>query len=259
MDVLTYDCSWEGFLTVVFEVYEYKIMDPCICKHHEANPVLFGSSKYVETNHDKAKRVIAKLQEILSPKVLSDVYKTFLSEQAEVENNLLRFIQYVLSSRVSVEHDFTNKYVLFVNQTSKKVHREKHRMEAFVRFQLTKDELYYSIIQPDFNVLPLILSHFKNRYADQRWLIYDVRRKYGLYYDKIAVTEVTVNFSENVKGNNSHTSVYDEHEMLYQVLWQQYFSSVNIAARKNTKLHIQHMPKRYWKYLVEKKSGLKGQ
>jgi probable DNA metabolism protein len=44
----------------------------------------------------------------------------------------------------------------------------------------------------------------------------------------------------------------DEKEELYQRLWQQYFTSVNIAARKNTKLHIQHMPKRYWKFLPEK-------
>jgi len=44
----------------------------------------------------------------------------------------------------------------------------------------------------------------------------------------------------------------DEKEALYQQLWQQYFKSVNIGARKNTRLHIQHMPKRYWKFLPEK-------
>ena len=49
-------------------------------------------------------------------------------------------------------------------------------MEAFVRFQCTKDQLYYAIIQPDYNVLPLISKHFEKRYADQRWLIYDIRR-----------------------------------------------------------------------------------
>ena len=31
-----------------------------------------------------------------------------------------------------------------------------------------------------------------------------------------------------------------------------YFKSTNIVARKNTKLHTQHVPKRYWKYLTEK-------
>jgi hypothetical protein len=27
----------------------------------------------------------------------------------------------------------------------------------------------------------------------------------------------------------------------------------NIKERKNDKLHVQHVPKRYWKYLTEKK------
>ncbi|MGY0039832.1 DUF4130 domain-containing protein [Pedobacter sp. NJ-S-72] len=47
-------------------------------------------------------------------------------------------------------------------------------------------------------------------------------------------------------------SILSEKEGFYAVLWKDYFKSTNIAARKNTKLHIQHVPKRYWKYLTEK-------
>jgi len=168
---------------------------------------------------------------------------------------MLRYIQYSLESKAAVENDYSNPYVLMVQQTSRKVHREKHRMEAFVRFQLTKDQLYYCIIQPDFNVLPLISKHFKDRYADQRWLIYDCLRKYGLYYDGNDVQEVQIHFASDLQNAAALQTLYDENEELYQQLWKQYFSSVNIKARKNMKLHIQHMPKRYWRYLVEKKAG----
>ena len=121
--------------------------------------------------------------------MLLEIYiKAFLSELPGIENTMLRFIQYVIKSANSVERNFSNKDVLMITQTAKKVDREKHRMEAFIRFQKTKDELYYAIVQPDFNVLPLIIKHFKDRYADQRWLVYDVRRKYGLYYDRENVT-----------------------------------------------------------------------
>jgi probable DNA metabolism protein len=41
-------------------------------------------------------------------------------------------------------------------------------------------------------------------------------------------------------------------QKLYQQLWQQYFTRVNIVSRKNTKLHTQHIPKRYRKFLPEK-------
>lgn len=73
--------------------------------------------------------------------------------------------------------------VLKAAQTVKKVGREKHRMEAFVRFRLTRGGIYFAAIEPDFNVLPLINSHFKSRYADQKWIIYDLKRNFGIAYD----------------------------------------------------------------------------
>lgn len=251
MTTVLYDGSFEGFLTAVFEVYEYKITAPCIYKNGFANDSLFGAAHVVQTDKEKCKRVYKRLSNKLSKNGWDRVYPVFLSELNGIENTLFNYIQYVLS-RDGGENDFSNKDVLLVLEVSKKVHREKHRMEAFVRFQLTKDQLYYSIIQPDFNVLPLISKHFEKRYADQRWLIYDALRKYGLYYNLQQVSEVEINFDVAPTDKKNTTVLYDEQEELYQQLWQQYFKSVNIAARKNMKLHIQHMPKRYWRYLVEK-------
>ncbi len=253
MDIVVFDKSFDGFLTAVFEVYEYKFKNPLIYPEGNARSSLFGSHHTVHTDSGKSERVWSKLDMKLSKNSMTQLYKTFLSEQPGIENNLLRFIQYVIASKYSVENDFSHPDILMIKQTAKKVDREKHRMEAFVRFQLTKDQLYYSIIQPDFNVLPLISSHFEKRYADQRWLIYDCIRKYGLYYDLGKVEEVSMNFEPDLNNKEAVKAIFDENEELYQTLWQQYFQSVNIKARKNMKLHLQHMPKRYWRYLVEKK------
>jgi probable DNA metabolism protein len=70
------------------------------------------------------------------------------------------------------------------------------------------------------------------------------------------VQTVDISFDEKNAGGHDVSAIYDESELLYQMLWQQYFNSVNIAARKNTRLHLRHMPKRYWKYLPEKRSNL---
>ena len=252
MKVVVFDGTFNGFLTTIFEVYEYRMTQPDIRRQNVVNGSLFGEYQEITTNSEKAKRVLIKLEQKLSKNSMSQLYKSFLSELPQIDNVLLRYVQYVIAAKHGVENDYSHPDVLMVQQVSKKVHREKHRMEAFVRFQLTKDSLYYSIIQPDFNVLPLIASHFKNRYADQRWLIYDCRRKYGLYYNLEEVSEVTIDFIADLQNNSDKNAVYDENENLYQELWKQYFDSINIKARKNTKLHIQHMPKRYWKYLVEK-------
>ncbi|MEO7048005.1 MAG: TIGR03915 family putative DNA repair protein [Ferruginibacter sp.] len=253
MNIVIYDGSFEGLLTAVFEIYEYKISEPFICKKNENSGSLFGNIHEAISDKIKFARVYKKLKDKLTPNAFSQLYKTFLSEQKDVENVIYRYIVYVLASKQAVENNFAHPDVLMLQQTSRKVQREKHRMEAFVRFQLTKDNLYYCLIQPDFNVLPLISNHFEKRYADQRWLIYDSRRKYGLYYDVEKVSEVSLNFETDMNNAAAVKNICDESEELYQQLWQQYFSSVNIAARKNMKLHIQHMPKRYWRYLTEKK------
>jgi probable DNA metabolism protein len=132
------------------------------------------------------------------------------------------------------------------------VYREKHRMEAFVRFQRTEDDLYYAGIEPDFDVIPLLSEHFEKRYADQRWLIYDLKRRYGIYYDLTTVEEVTLNLQNDPITALNVKSIFHDSETMYQDLWKNYFKHVNIASRRNIKLHVQHVPKRYWKHLTEK-------
>ena len=259
MNPVVYDGSFEGLLTAVFEIYEYKIALPQIVNSEMALGSLFGNMHHVQTDKTKADRVYKKLKQKLTPNAFSQLYKTHLSELRDIENSIFRYIEYVLGSKVAVENNFDHPDVLMLQQISRKVHREKHRMEAFVRFQLTKDGLYYCIIQPDFNVLPLIGTHFEKRYADQRWLIYDSLRKYGLYYDLNKTEEVTLNFQADQNNQKELAEICDEKEELYQQLWRTYFSSVNIAARKNMKLHIQHMPKRYWRYLTEKRGSVNGE
>ena len=86
------------------------------------------------------------------------------------------------------------------------VHREKHRMEAFVRFKLLKEDLFFASIEPDFDVLPLISSHFTKHYADQQWMIYDFKRNYGLYYDLLDTRLVEMDFNESLNdGKNIKT------------------------------------------------------
>jgi probable DNA metabolism protein len=256
MKSLIYDGSFEGLLTSIFEIYEYKYADVHISTQKNAQAVVFGEQHEIVSDPVKAARVWSGLRKKISTAALSQLYKAFLSEVVDIENTLYKYMQYVFANKLSVEHDFSNNYVLSIKQTARKTDREKHRMEAFIRFQLMKDGLYYAICQPDYNVLPLIEKHFKERYADQRWLIYDSTRKYGIYYDLQNVQTVQLNFYDNTENGTNIASIADENEELYQHLWQQYFKSVNIVSRKNTKLHIQHMPKRYWKYVTEKQALL---
>ena len=105
--------------------------------------VYFPLPHIVQQDKSKAERVMKTLQQKITPFAIRNVYKTFLSEINGMENVLLRYIQYVMQSVNSVERNYGNADVLMIIQTAKRVDREKHRMKAFIRFQKTKDELYY--------------------------------------------------------------------------------------------------------------------
>ena len=78
-----------------------------------------------------------------------------------------------------------------VTKLWKRVSNERLRVAQFLRFQKAADGTYFSALSPLYNVLPLVIPHLLERFADQRWLVYDLRRAYGYYYDGKEAEEVT--------------------------------------------------------------------
>lgn len=247
-----YDGSLEGLFSVFYEIYALKIKDPLIFKESVFQPALFEESIYVQTNPENAERVVKGIKK----KTGENFYQFFYAahnDRDNIENTLFEYAKIVLDSPTNRSADFSNPFILKVSQLGKSVGREKHRMEAFVRFRLTKDDVFFASIEPDFDVIPLIKKHFESRYQDQKWLIYDLKRDYGIYYDLNKTERIHLSFTQNkIDILNTTTEIFSAEEIDFQELWANYFKSTNIESRKNMKLHLQHVPKRYWKYLSEK-------
>ncbi len=123
-------------------------------------------------------------------------------------------------------------------------------MKGFIRFQKTGDDLFMALVAPRYDVLPLIRRHFESRFADQKWMVYDTSRDYGIYYDCNRTQEIRLRAKELSVFHNIKLA----EEQLCQALWQRYFTAVNISQRNNPKLHLRQLPRRFWRYLPEKKS-----
>jgi len=251
MTTIFYDGSFEGLLSTVFEIYERKLTLVKLQKGEWYSSAMFESTLNVITSEVNSNRVLKGLRQKLSPAGVERLYIAHMAEIDGEESNLLGYIRYVFDTAQNIEDDYGNRFVLRLSEIIRMIRRERHRMEAFVRFQKLKDGTFYSAIEPDFNVLPLLIKHFKSRYADQKWIIYDIKRNFGLYYDLHDTQYIVLDFS-TVNKPGDVMNAYTEDESIYQHLWQNYFKSVNIPARKNTKLHVRHIPKRYWRHLTEK-------
>ncbi len=247
-----YDGTFEGYLTAIFEFYERKPTIVKIVRDQFAEETLFDETHNVYTDTKKADRVWKGIHTKIGSNAASLIYKAFLSEKLEIERLLMAIIRKGFNGR-DVTNDFSDLDVVKLHKVVKEVGREKHRMDAFVRFKKTRDGIYFATVEPDFNVLPLNAKHFKDRYADQKWLIYDLNRQYGIYYDLNTVETVDLEISKDINSSLKAPMYFTEEEQVYESLWKNYFKSTNIESRKNMRLHIKHVPKRYWKYLSEKK------
>ena len=260
MSLYLYDGSFDGLLTAIFECFADRRQPTDILNQETYQASLLEDLRPIQTDIAKAERVIKGIDARSDGRGGELVYQLFLSELTGIELRIYRLVELLVRQNdPNILENYANPDVLYSAQVSKMISREVHRMHAFVRFQKAANNIYYAVISPDFNVIPLIGDHFQRRYADQRWVIFDTRRHYGLYYDLTHTSFIDVE-SDILSGATDAfvNASLDGLEDQYQQLWKQYFQSVTIQERRNIKLHLRHVPKRYWKYLVEKQVGRDG-
>lgn len=255
MIIFVFDNTFEGLLTSVFEAYSRRVFPDALFPEGEPLPLFHDEVFTVITEEEKAKRVWRGLQKKLSSGALSCLAQCWLAEEAETPMLLFRYIRKTVDAPRSIETNFADPDVLEFSRMWKRVDWERLRMLQFIRFQKAADGTFFAAVEPEKNALPLAIDHFKDRFADQPWLIYDIKRAYGFYYDLKEVRQVT--FEEGSREGHLVTGMLDESlmdkdEKLFQQLWKTYFKAICIKERMNPRKHKQDMPVRYWKHLTEK-------
>lgn len=253
MNVFAFDNTFEGLLTLVFECYQRRQFPDEIISGEGSQGALFGSTITIETDDRKAERVWKGIVSHSSKDNAHRIYRVFLTGMPDTPMLLLKYIRLVIDSTKNEETNFAEPIVIQINKLHQKVCKEAHRIQMFVRFQKTLEDSYYASFAPLYDVLPLCIPHFRDRYADQQWIIYDLKRNYGFWYNLKNVSRVVFeDLKVNQQNGQLHPSLLAEDEKLFQQLWKQYYHSICIQERKNDKVHRQLLPQRFWKYLPEK-------
>lgn len=250
----TYDGTFPGLFSAIFEAYRLKAEVEDIVAEDVYQQQLFADALHVETNEEHAQRVMKGLRARSGKGVVRWLRRAFLTEQSGTERLIYHFVRRQMESDKDVREDASDEKVRRLQRLDQQMGREVHRMHAFVRFQETPDGMFVSLVNPDFNCLPLLGPHFSARYPAMHWLIYDTKRHFGLHWDPTVKKADFITLTDTNDGKLRHLSeeLLTQAETDYQDLWKLYFKAVDIPERRNMKLHLQHVPKRYWKYLTEK-------
>lgn len=251
MVVYRFDGSFDGLLTAVFDSFRRKDGAVELCRAGTPLPLFCDSVHEVVTDAPKAARVWAKLCRVLSRGACGALATAFLTDDARFPAQAFAFVCRAVTSEVSVESDFSDPSVLAVLKECRRVRGEAHRLLQFVRFQKAADGTYFAMVEPLFDVLPMVIGHFCDRFADQRFVIYDRARDYGFYCDGSDVRRMRLSSSGCLASGMLPDDRLDEEECLCERMWRAYFNSVAIRERRNPRKQRQDMPVRYWKYLTE--------
>ncbi|MEC8567239.1 MAG: TIGR03915 family putative DNA repair protein, partial [Pseudomonadota bacterium] len=141
-----FDGSMVGLLNCVFRAFQFKEFQVQLCFNEGAQHGLFSTVVEIPNNENHAQRVWSAIQQRLSQSSLRQFYFAYLSESLDAFQHLFNYCIYVFRHQHSVEKNYTHPSVLAIAQWAKKVGREKHRMEAFVRFKKTTDGLFLSLV-----------------------------------------------------------------------------------------------------------------
>ena len=251
----TYDGSLEGLLTAIFESYRLKAEVLDIVPEDRFQPPLFGDYSAIETDHEKSGRVLEGLKRKSgSDGVLKFLTRALLSEHEQAERLIHHYVRRQMATDGNVMEDAGDDGIRLLQRLNQQMGREIHRLHQFVRFQETPDGMFVALINPDFNVLPVGTDHFVARYPAMHWLIYDTKRHYGMHWDpdRRKAEFITLNAKNDGALRYLSEEMLQQGEEDYQRLWQTYYKAVDIPERKNLKVHLAHVPRRYHQYLIEK-------
>lgn len=251
--ILIYDGSFNGFLSSVFTAFKEKIMVSDIRPDIGGQNGLFTETRRVFTHLERSKRVWNGIQN-KSFSAIKDIYFAFLSEQKGIESLLYDYIVRLFSDSTDGTPDSTEELAARIRHLARLVGRDKNRAESNVRFQRAGDGVYVASIDPEYNILPLVSKHFRSVYLDQEWLIYDVRRQYGLYYNTSFVEIVAIDFNEDLIKDFTRRQTTAGQENLPKGLLKNYLDSPSVNTGFTAKLHPASRPVRQWGYLHGKKA-----
>ena len=250
--VFFYDKTFEGLLSAVFDAFSLKLFPEKLLQAGDIAPMFTDTTHTVATNEKNADRVWKGLQKKLNKKACNMLTHVWLSELKGSDELLFRYICKTFATNRKIQFNFGDADILEVERIARKVAHEAHYLKMFVRFQKAADQIFFAPVRPQFNALPLAIAHFTDRFADQQWVIYDLRRNYGYYYDLHATQEITFTDDDHLLSGKLDESLMAADEKLFQDLWISYFRALTIKERINPRLHKKNMPVRFWPLLTEK-------
>lgn len=239
--VYRYDGTYQGFLCCVAECFKDKRLPAAIELFDEAQATLFGVRE-IEADMALAQRVEASIRKI-SREAHELVRDAFLSCEKEKEMKLIRFLLLGYKYGAKVTRLTTHEAVDPVIKMAQNVGKEAHYHVEFLRFS-DYGEFLAGEITPKNTVLPIMVSHFCDRFSGENFMIYDKTHHMGFVHQRDGRNEF-------FHADRLELPSPEEREKGFRELWKLFYNTIAVEGRINLRQRMTMMPKRYWKNMTE--------
>lgn len=236
-----YDGTFFGFLTCVFDSYQYR-EEPADFTCFERACASFYPQRAVETRREDARRVYRSLEEKLGGEGKRWLVRGFLTCLPEKELWLWRFLRLGYAQGPGFTRNLADPVVCQIHRAVRHLEHEAHLYTGFVRFSQTEGALVGQIT-PKNRVLPLLRGHFCARFPQERFLLYDKTHREALVHQPGRWAIVPMDSLE--------LDAPGAEEAAYRRLWRKFYDTIAIEGRENPRCRMTQMPKRYWADMTE--------
>lgn len=238
------DGTLDGLLTAVHEAFYSREEPEDILPGPPEQPDFTVIYRDISTCQDHAVRVMDAVEKKIGPEAMRSLTLAWLSETRGCGKRILDYLRLGFRTGPQVMSMLAHPQVAPILDAARKVSREQHRLLGLLRFKRLGSGPYLAVMAPDHNQLPLIAPHFASRMGGDPWIIHDERRRLSALceHGRWCI----------LPGGLPSELGWAEEEAVFQRLWRLYHRTVAIDGRINPVLQRNMMPRRYWKYLVER-------
>lgn len=257
MYVFVCEDSLEGIFTGVYDACASKLghRNIRLITGEPENYELFSEYIYVTPSDEKTKKVINTITSRFGMQFYESIYQAAMSgatrsaKKMDKADAIYETIMLALAcgdgQKVLLSLGEPCVYRIF--ELCRATNNEAYRHLEILRFSELENGVLFATIHPKDYVLPYIAEHFTDRLPMENFMIYDethqlvIVHKAGKNYMLADATDLDL---DKIKR-------YSNDELEYRKLWLTFFDHIAIDSRKNSRLQMQHMPKRYWADAVE--------
>lgn len=241
------DDSIDGIFTAIYQAWSSRYGHSNIKIEEKSegskysNIELFSEYIAVDTDYSLAMKVSKSIKEKISEEAFEMVCSVALSDYCGKADLIYRFLILGFSTGADIIQHLSNEVVNQMFRLNKNVNNEAHHLLGFVRFSEQEKGLLTSVIHPKNNVLTIITPHFTDRLPQEKFVIYDEKRKLATFH----VPGNAWILAKIPEIDQSRLAEITNSEDEYRDLWKAFFDQIAIKERINKKLQRNNLPLRF--------------